>query len=93
MARTRIDQVFVSNTDRVLEATYVFPLPEGAAISEFVMTINGKRVQGELLERDKDRKIYEDIARRTYLRKLRGLIPLFLPIPAHPVGEAYRVIR
>jgi Ca-activated chloride channel family protein len=64
VATATIDQVFQNNVNRVLEATYIFPLPKGAAIGDFAMYINGKRESGELVEKDKARKIYQDIVRR-----------------------------
>ena len=64
VATARIEQVFKNSVDRNLEAVYVFPLPENASISDFAMYINGKRVSGELVEKDKARRTYEDIVRR-----------------------------
>lgn len=64
VATAKIEQVFKSNVDRVLEATYIFPLPEGATVAEFAMYINGKRQTGELVEAQKAREIYEGIVRR-----------------------------
>lgn len=64
VATARIEQVFKNSTDRDLEAVYVFPLPENASIADFAMYINGKRMSGELVEKDKARSIYEDIVRR-----------------------------
>lgn len=64
VARTQVEQVFVNNTDRQLEATFVFPLPAGASVSEFAMMMNGKRVVGEVLEKQRARQIYTDIVRR-----------------------------
>ena len=64
VATARIEQVFKNSVDRDLEAVYIFPLPENAAIAEFAMYINGKRMHGELVEKDKARKIYQDIVRR-----------------------------
>ncbi len=63
-ATAKIVQVFKNSVDRDLEATYVFPLPANAAIADFAMYINGKRVSGELVEKEKARRIYEDIVRR-----------------------------
>ncbi|MFZ4396692.1 MAG: VIT domain-containing protein [Kiritimatiellia bacterium] len=63
-ATARIEQVFRNSVNRNLEAVYVFPLPEGASISDFAMMINGKRMSGELVEKGKARGIYEDIVRR-----------------------------
>jgi len=64
LARTHIEQIFVSNVDRPLEATYVFPVPDGVAIAEFALWMNGKKVVGEVLEADKARGIYEGIVSR-----------------------------
>ncbi|HEX8833699.1 MAG TPA: VIT domain-containing protein, partial [Abditibacteriaceae bacterium] len=49
---------------RTIEGTYVFPLPEGAAVSGFAMTVGGKRVEAEILEGDKARQIYTDIVQK-----------------------------
>jgi len=43
LAVTKVEQVFQNNTDRVLEATFIFPLPPGATIHDFAMYINGER--------------------------------------------------
>ncbi len=64
VATTSIDQVFRNDYDADLEATYMFPIPEEAAIKDFALYMNGKRVSGELLDKDKARQIYEDIVRR-----------------------------
>ena len=63
-ATARIEQVFRNSVNRNLEAVYVFPLPENASISDFALYINGKRTSGELVEKDKARRTYEDIVRR-----------------------------
>ena len=42
IASTAIEQVFTNNTNRVLEATYLFPIPEDVTISRFSMWMNGK---------------------------------------------------
>ncbi len=65
VAVTKVEQIFRNHTDRQLEATYVFPVPKGASVHKFTMTVNGKDTSGELLEADKARKIYTDIVRRT----------------------------
>jgi Ca-activated chloride channel homolog len=64
VAQTSIDQVFLNNFDRDIEGTYIFPLPEEAAISEFAMWIGGEKVKGEILDAQQARRIYEDIVRR-----------------------------
>ncbi|MFO0603257.1 MAG: VIT domain-containing protein [Polyangiales bacterium] len=64
IAETRVVQVFRNNTDRQLEGTYVFPLPEGASVSGFAMTVNGVRQEGQVLEAAAARQIYEGIVAR-----------------------------
>ena len=64
VAITKVDQVFINESDYELEGTYIFPLPEDAAISEFAMYVDGERLEGEMLDRDEARRIYEDIVRR-----------------------------
>lgn len=61
VAKTRLKQVFQNTTNRRVEGTYVFPLPSGASVSGFAMTVNGKRMEAEFLEGDQARKIYQDI--------------------------------
>jgi len=64
VAQTQIDQTFVNDSDYQLEGTYIFPLPEDAAISDFAMYVDGKRLEGKILDREQARQIYEDIVRR-----------------------------
>ena len=64
VATTRVDQVFVNDNPWTVEGTYIFPLPEGAAVSDFVMWVDGKAVRGEILEADEARAIYDDVVRR-----------------------------
>lgn len=63
-AVTKVDQVFRNSSDRILEATYIFPLPEGSSVSQFALWVNGQRTEGEVLERDAARRIYEEIVAR-----------------------------
>jgi len=61
---TRVDQVFVNDNPWTAEGTYIFPLPQGAAVSDFVMWVDGKAVHGEILEADEAWTIYDDVVRR-----------------------------
>src|SRR5688572_8581929 len=65
VAVTRVEQAFRNHTDRKLEATYVFPVPKGASVTKFTMTVNGKQVAGELVEAKRAREIYTSMVRRT----------------------------
>jgi len=64
VASTSIDQVFKNDSDTDLEGTYIFPLPETATITEFAMYMDGKKIIGEILDKDKARQEYEDIVRK-----------------------------
>lgn len=64
IAETMVEQVFYNHSDRPLEATYLFPIPKGAAVNKFTMWVDGKETKGELLEADKAREIYTSIVRR-----------------------------
>ena len=64
LARTVVEQVFRNHTARQTEGTYSFTLPEGASISRLAMDVEGKMMEGELVERERARKIYEQIVRK-----------------------------
>ncbi len=59
-AITTVEQVFHNPQNQDLEAIYSFPVPEHGAVAEFTMWIDGKPVIGEVLEKQKARKIYEE---------------------------------
>src|SRR5437868_9453828 len=65
VAVTTVEQSFRNHTDRPLEATYVFPVPRGASVNRFTMLVDGKEVNGEMIDAAKARQIYTDIVRRT----------------------------
>jgi len=64
VAITHVDQVFRNDQDWAIEGTYVFPLPEDAAVSEFTLWMNNEPVQAEILDKEKAREIYENIVRQ-----------------------------
>lgn len=58
-AHTTLRQVFVNTLGLPIEATYIFPLPDRAAVHRFVMEVNGRRVEGDLQERMQARRTYD----------------------------------
>ena len=64
VATTRVDQVFLNETGREIEGEYIFPIPEGASVSQFALWVDGEPVLARVLDRDEARRIYEDIVRR-----------------------------
>ncbi len=59
LAETHVDQTFFNETNAVVEATYVFPLPEGAVISELVYWFNGQRYVASIRERKAAQEEYD----------------------------------
>ncbi len=64
VASVRVTQLFYNGSDRVQEGTFIFPLPEDAAISDFQMTVDGQVLEGKLLKKEEARAIYEEIVRQ-----------------------------
>ena len=64
IALTTVTQTFRNDTKQRLEATYVFPLPDQADLTEFQMTFNGKMVKGRVLPAAEAARIYESIVRQ-----------------------------
>lgn len=64
VAKTYICQTFYNNTDRNLAGTYLFPLPDDTTFSSFSLHIDGKPVEGKILEANEARQQYEEIVRR-----------------------------
>jgi Ca-activated chloride channel family protein len=64
VAETTIEQTFVNLTDVAQEAEYWFPVPEGAAVTRFALTVGDKAVEARLLPKEEARRIYESIVRR-----------------------------
>lgn len=59
-AITEVTQVFHNPQANDLEATYRFPVPDKAAVSEFTVWIDGQPVVGEVLEKQQARTVYEE---------------------------------
>lgn len=65
-----VRQQFENPFDTKIEAVYVFPLPEKAAVSEFVMTIGQRRIRGILRERREAEEIYAEARAQGYQASL-----------------------
>jgi Vault protein inter-alpha-trypsin domain/MerR HTH family regulatory protein len=59
LASTVLTQTFVNRFGRPLEATYVFPLPDRAAVTSFRMEIGERLIEGTLHERAEARAAYD----------------------------------
>ncbi|WP_432836995.1 VIT domain-containing protein [Dactylosporangium sp. CA-092794] len=59
VARTDLTQEFVNVHGQPLEATYIFPLPDRAAVVRMAMTADGRVIEAELQERGAAREAYD----------------------------------
>ena len=65
-----VTQQFANPFDEKIEAVYMFPLPERAAVSEFVMTIGERRIRGILREKEEAEAIYREARAQGYQASL-----------------------
>lgn len=59
IARVRVTQVFRNTSSDWMEATYLYPLPEEAAVDSLKMVVGQKVIIGEIKKRQEAREIYE----------------------------------
>lgn len=59
LARVRVRQTFENPYSNRLEANYVFPLPENAAVDRYSFQIDGRVIRGVVKQRDEARQIYQ----------------------------------
>lgn len=60
ISRTTVRQVFYNPLDTKIEAVYVFPLPQDAAVDDMTMIVGDRRIVGLIKERGEAREIYEE---------------------------------
>ncbi len=60
VARVRVTQVFVNPYDDFIEATYVFPLSERAAVNGMVMRLGDRDVVAKIELREEAERIYDE---------------------------------
>jgi len=58
VAHSRLDQMFINDTDTPIEAVYVFPLPTNSAVNNMVMIVGDRVIQGLIEEKNKAQKTY-----------------------------------
>lgn len=59
VARGRLAQIFRNPSDRTVEAVYVFPLPEHAAVDHLVLRTGGRKIVGAIREIGAAKVAYE----------------------------------
>lgn len=58
IARTRLTQTFHNSSAEWAEATYVFPLPENAAVDKLTLHIGDRIIEGQIKERAEAQRTY-----------------------------------
>jgi len=64
VATTHVEQLFVNEGSSIAEGVYLFPLPEGAVVSELTMWVDGQPIEAKILEAPEARAIYDEIVRQ-----------------------------
>ncbi|MDO8586978.1 MAG: VIT domain-containing protein [Armatimonadota bacterium] len=59
VARVDVTQEFVNTSGEKIEAVYVFPLPQDAAVDKMEMKVGERTIRGEIKKREEARQIYE----------------------------------
>ena len=64
VATTHVEQLFRNPNDWLLEGTYYFPLPPGAAVNQLTMWVNGVPIEAKLMPAGEARAVYDAIVRQ-----------------------------
>ena len=59
MARVEVTQTFDNSAFQKIEAVYIFPLPENAAVDDMTIQVGNRTVRGLIKKREEARAIYE----------------------------------
>ena len=91
-AVTEVDQEFHNPYDYNMHGMYIFPVPEGAAISNFELIIDGKSYQATLLDGEEATRLLDEAMRANKDASLlefkeRDLFTYEIYIPAHESRE------
>ncbi len=58
-AEVTVTQVFGNPAKEPIEAVYVFPLPENAAVNDLTLTVADRVIKGQIKKREEAREVYE----------------------------------
>ncbi|MEC9096592.1 MAG: VIT domain-containing protein, partial [Planctomycetota bacterium] len=64
VAQVQIAQEFQNTSNRTIEASFVFPVPQNGAIDRLTLMVGDQEYEAKLLPRDEARSIYEGYIRR-----------------------------
>ncbi len=94
LAITKVDQVFTNPNGFPMDGIYIFPVPDGAAVSNFTLSIDGESVKGELLSQRESQRVYRNSARygdnKAILEHL-GTRAFVVKVPGIPASGERRI--
>ena len=64
LARVKLSQTFTNTSDEWLEAVYVFPLSEDAAVDAMTMEVGERKITGKIKEKQQAKKLYTEAKRQ-----------------------------
>ena len=70
ISTVNVTQQFQNPFDEKIEAVYMFPLPEKAAVTEFLMVIGERKIRGILREKEEAEAIYREARSQGYAASL-----------------------
>lgn len=70
IATVDVRQKYHNPYDTKIEAVYVFPLPQNAAVTDFIMTIGKRHIRGIIREKEEAKKIYKTAKRQGHTASL-----------------------
>jgi Ca-activated chloride channel homolog len=94
VATTNVDLQFTNTGEGLAEGTFLFPLPQGAAVDRLTMYIDGVPYDAKLLEAGEAREIYNEIVRQyrdPALLEYVGMNVIQANVFPIPAGESRRV--
>lgn len=59
VARVKVKQTFTNPCDQPIEAVYVFPLPQDAAVNDMLIRVGERVIRGVIKKREEAKQIYE----------------------------------
>ena len=70
LSRVNVTQEFENNFNEKIEAIYVFPLPNNAAVDAMTMRIGERTIRGKIMKREEAREVYEAAKSRGQIASL-----------------------
>jgi len=70
VGRVDVSQKYQNPYSSSIEAVYIFPLPQNAAVSDFIMTIGNRRIRGIIREREEAERLYKNARDQGFVASL-----------------------